>query len=379
MKNTVRSWRRGEKSNNSQEIIPMGQGKKGTLFEQIQELISKEKDMSLNEVSQVFGSEVNEDGQVEQGGMRGFRVISHTTDLDSQGTDENEPQMTDRELFRSAWMEVEDFKRQMNINAAIVFAQKQKIKDQEMELVRKGLSAMTEEEKDEINDEIEELHALNKGCLIDISEKELHPYFIERELDESSPELMGYKFEAKDFNRLFDEVLPDWQSYRKVKLENKNWLHLQAMEEKRNARFEWLKVKIRLAYDNAKMLRNTRLFGKALSEFNSLKNKISEARDYSFAHKLLDSMVPNMKGKPWWQKRNFYLKLDLQRKLREGNVKFDIYKHLNKKDRLVYLVYNESRGLTGPHFEDGIKIPGQYDILMDGWNKMQAILTPKGK
>jgi len=378
MKNSIRSYRRGEKLNNDQEEVKMGQGYQGTLFEQINELITMERELGFNEVAQVFGAEVDDDGKVENGGMRGFRVISNTTALDSQGTDENEPQMSNRELFKSAWKELQKSMPAINQREAAAFARKQAFREKEMELVRKGFGVTDPEELEDINDEIEEFRALNKGFLADLTDKELHPYFCERELDASSPELMGYQFEREGFSRLFDEANKEFISFKKISLGERNWDYLKGMEQKRIARFEWLKVKIRETFEDAlrlKRLGYTIIFNEKMREFNVLKFKIHEARDYSFAWKLLNSMTPtNVSSKPWWQKRNFYLKLDLQKKLRASKVKFDINKHLNKKDRLIHKVYSESRGLTGDYFENGKKIMGQHSILLDGWTKMLAVL-----
>lgn len=347
----------------------------GTLSEQINALINQEKEIMNNNMGlamQLFGAEVDDNGKVVQGGKRGFRVLTETTELDSQGTEENEPQLSNSELFRSAWEEVGEFKRQMNVSAALAFHIEQSFRNKAGELIHKELDAKSDEERKSIRKEIEELYALNKGCLADFTDKDMHPYFVERELDESSPELLGFKFNNPNFSRLFDETAKEYVQFKKVKLEDRNWPHLSSMSDKRVQRFEWLKVKVRNTFDDAKRLKilgYSVIFIEELKKFNNLRNKINEARDYSFAHVLLDSLVPAMKGKAWWMKRNFYLKLDLQRKIRESGKEFNIDQHLSKKDRQAYLVYNESRGLT---FE-------QHKLLIDGWTKMQTILNYDGK
>jgi hypothetical protein len=342
----------------------------GTLSEQINALIEQEKEIMNNDMGlamQLFGAEVDDNGKAVEGGKRGFRVITHTTETDSQGTDENESILSNKDLFKSAWQEVAEFNRQVRIGEAQRSAFHFELLEREEAIVKEWEEGNITD--DEANGQLDSL----KGCLVDLTDKDMNAYFVERELDESSPELLGFKFDAPDFNRLLDEVDKEYVQFKKVKLEDRNWPHLQSMDDKRIQRFEWLKVKVRTSFDECKrlkMLGYSIIYREELVKFTALKNKISEARDYSFAHKLLDSLVPAMKGKAWWMKRNFYLKLDLQRKIRSSGKKFNLNQHLNKVDARAYSVYNESRGLT---FE-------QHKVLMDGWTKMSAILaSPKGK
>jgi len=341
-----------------------------TLIAEVNSLIEEEnRQMNSNftAVAQEFGAEVDESGTVVEGGMRGFRTITFTTDLDSEGTEENESQLDNRELFKSAWKEVAEFKKKQIIGEAIVFARRQSLREEEMQLVREGMAADTEEEKRAINDQISELRALNKGCLADITDASIHRYFVERELEDHSPELMGHEFEASGFNRLMDEVAKERIPFLAPEKLDKNWIHLVRMKELRQARFEWLKVKVRESFDECQRLRKlgySAIYREKVAELNALKNRIIQERDYSFSQRLLDSLVPEVKNKPLYQKRNFYLKTDLRKKVQASGKEFNPEKHLNPRDQQVVKIYQESRGLT---FE-------QSNTLLDGFDKMLNIL-----
>lgn len=357
------------------------------LIEQINNLVSvmkteEEKAMhtGMGFAMQQFGADVNEDGMVE--GQRGFRVITHTTELDSQGTEENESELSDFDLLHDAMMEAQANQPGVIQRAQTSAAVRQDLHDKEMELVRLGMESSNllgdidnragmfqSYAQEEINDQIEELRALNKGCLIDITDKDLHANFVEREIEPWSPEMLGFKFDNPEFSRFHDEVEPERIPFVRVKLEDRNWPHLMVMDQKRVERFTWLKVHIRQAFNNARLMRKTAHANRAKHAFSIMKWKINEARDYSFAGKLLNSLAPSMEKNAWWQKRNFYLKLDLQKLIRNGGKKFSPEQHLKMKDQRIYNVYNESRGLTF----------AQHTELMDGWNKMNTILNPEGK
>lgn len=299
------------------------------------------------------------------------RHIEHTTEHDSEGTDESLTGILNPKL---AWIKkwdklpdsLKEFEKEratkaMQANVALGEAEIRAIK---ADLDEKRCKILEETDSlGEALEKLDEFDQLNSGWFRDLvedsaSEPGLHKNWVtftqgdeEVAMDEEGVLIMA-KTRADEFLK---EPNEHKGNAKRVKLDEKNWDHIKSMEAKRQAIEDWFIAKQNAIFNEYTL--GVLSMEITLNRLKNLERVLLQKRDESFQQKALDSIEPPPANLPQMRKREHYLTAGgWVEKWQKSNPDKQFHKELGKsvcllgKWRVMYTLFTESRKLTGPQF-----------------------------